>query len=152
MIPTVGMQSSHVAAPSRGAGRWRAINGTALALGVTMQETFCEFSFDAAHKTTPDTPLHGHTFRVRVVLDGARDPVYGWSHDLVEVEGIVARVRGEVDHRYLNDIAGLDVPTLENVAQWLWQRFDGEIKGLARLEISRGVRGCSEGVILRRPS
>jgi 6-pyruvoyltetrahydropterin/6-carboxytetrahydropterin synthase len=85
-------------------------------------------------------------------MDGERDPVYGWTHDLTQVEAVVAHVRSEVDHRYLNEIEGLDVPTLENVAQWLWRRLEREIDGLARIEISRGSRGCSEGVILRRPS
>ena len=116
-----------------------------------MQETFCEFSFDAAHKTTPGTPLHGHTFHVRVVMTGPRAPVVGWSHDLTEVERIVADVRRQVDHRYLNDIDGLDTPTLENVAHWLWGRFETRIAGLARIEVSRGQRGSSEGVILRHP-
>ena len=47
-----------------------------------MLETYCEFTFDAAHKTTPDTPLHGHSFRVRVTFAGTPQPVVGWSHDL----------------------------------------------------------------------
>ncbi len=116
-----------------------------------MQETFCEFSFDAAHKTTPETPLHGHTFRVRVVMTGERAPVVGWSHDLTEVEAVLADVRRTVDHRYLNDVLGLETPSLENVAHWLWDRFEPRIRGLTRIEVSRGARGSSEGVILHRP-
>lgn len=116
-----------------------------------MQETFCEFSFDAAHKTTPATPLHGHTFRVRVVMTGERAPVVGWSHDLAAVEDVMADVRRMVDHRYLNEIQGLETPSLENVAHWLWARFETRIHGLTRIEVSRGARGCSEGVILHGP-
>jgi 6-pyruvoyltetrahydropterin/6-carboxytetrahydropterin synthase len=111
-----------------------------------MLETFCEFTFDAAHKTTPDTPLHGHTFRVRLVLSGEPVPTFGWSHDLTEVEGVVARVKAGLDHRHLNDVDGLETPTLENVARWLWRRFDAELPGVARVEVSRGFMGTTEGV------
>jgi 6-pyruvoyltetrahydropterin/6-carboxytetrahydropterin synthase len=111
-----------------------------------MQETFCEFTFDAAHKTTPDTPLHGHTFRVRVAMTGDRVPVVGWSHDLSEVEAVVADVRRMVDHRYLNEINGLETPSLENVAHWLWDRFEPRISGLTRIEVDhvrqRGGNCC----------
>ena len=88
-----------------------------------MLETFLEFTFEAAHATPPRTRPHGHSFRATVVLKGAPDPVYGWSHDLTEVEPIIEAVRRELDHTYLNDIEGLDVPTLENVARWIWQRL-----------------------------
>jgi 6-pyruvoyltetrahydropterin/6-carboxytetrahydropterin synthase len=114
-----------------------------------MLETFCEFTFDAAHKTTSDTPLHGHTFRVRVVVVGEPEPVFGWSHDLRDIENAVAAVRRQVDHTLLNDIEGLETPTLENVAQWLWRRFEPKLRGLARIELSRGFAGATEGVILR---
>lgn len=117
-----------------------------------MLETFCEFTFDAAHRTTPDTPLHGHTFRVRLVLEGEPEPIVGWTHDLRQVENVVGAVRTRLDHRYLNEIEGLETPTLENVARWLWDSFDSALSGLARIEISRGERGSAEGVVLRRPA
>ncbi len=116
-----------------------------------MLETFCEFTFDAAHKTTPDTPLHGHTFRVRVVLTGEPQPVTGWSHDLAQVEGAVAALRHRLDHSFLNDIEGLETPTLENVARWIWTHLSAAIDGLDRVEVSRGAVGSAEGVVLRGP-
>ena len=111
-----------------------------------MLETFCEFSFDAAHQTTPDTPLHGHTFKVRVVLTGEQDPVYGWSHDLLKVEPVIDSVRRQLDHKFLNDIEGLHLPTLENVAQWVWRQLDRDVPGVDRVEVRRGVEGHMEGV------
>src|SRR3712207_156377 len=89
----------------------------------TMSETFCEFSFEAAHQTPPHSGLHGHSFLVRVTLKGPRHPVFGWSHNLHEVEPVIEQIRGELDHRYLNEIEGLSVPTLENVARWIWDRL-----------------------------
>lgn len=114
-----------------------------------MIETFHEFTFDAAHKTTPDTPLHGHTFKVKVVLTGEPVPVFGWSHDLLEVQPILTSLRKQLDHRMLNDIPGLETPTLENVAGWIWKHLDERITGVDRVEVRRGVDGAGEGVLYR---
>lgn len=114
-----------------------------------MIEMFREFTFEAAHKTTPDTPLHGHTFKVKVVLIGEPVPVYGWSHDLLEVEPVISAVRRRLDHTYLNDIEGLETPTLENVAQWICARLQADLKGVDRVEVRRGLDGAGEGVVFR---
>jgi 6-pyruvoyltetrahydropterin/6-carboxytetrahydropterin synthase len=114
-----------------------------------MIEMFHEFNFEAAHRTTPDTPLHGHTFKVKVTLTGEPVPVFGWSHDLLVVEPIIAGVRSRLDHTYLNDIDGLETPTLENVAHWIWTQLDPQIEGLDRVEVRRGLEGAGEGVVYR---
>lgn len=116
-----------------------------------MSETFCEFSFEAAHRTPPYSDLHGHSFLVRVALRGPSDPVFGWSHNMYEVEPILEEVRSELDHRYLNDIDGLEVPTLENVARWVWRRVENRISGLDHVMVSRGTEGRREGCIYRGP-
>jgi 6-pyruvoyltetrahydropterin/6-carboxytetrahydropterin synthase len=112
-------------------------------------ETFKEFTFEAAHKTEPFEGLHGHSFRVRVVLTGPTDPVYGWSHNLYEIEASVESVRKRVDHKYLNDVEGLSVPTIENVAMWLWRQLDALLPGVDRVEVSRGASGHAEGCVYR---
>ena len=112
-----------------------------------MQETFLEFTFEAAHQTPPFSGLHGHSFRTREYLHGTPDPVFGWSHNLYEVEPLVDRVRQLLDHKYLNDVAGLEVPTLENLARWIWRRLDQEIAGVDRVELSRGADGSAEGCV-----
>jgi 6-pyruvoyltetrahydropterin/6-carboxytetrahydropterin synthase len=112
-----------------------------------MQEMFCEFNFDAAHKTTPETPLHGHTFKVRVYLTGEPVPVVGWTHDLLEVMPVIKALRSRLDHTCLNDIAGLETPTLENVARFIWRELDAALKGVDRVEVCRGFEGAVEGVV-----
>ena len=114
-----------------------------------MLETMVEFTFEAAHTTPPYSHPHGHSFKAQVVLTGTPDPVYGWSHDLREVEPVVEAVRRELDHKYLNDITGLSTPTLENVARWLWDRLDGALPGLDRVVVRRGADGHAEGVSYR---
>jgi 6-pyruvoyltetrahydropterin/6-carboxytetrahydropterin synthase len=114
-----------------------------------MLETFVEFSFEAAHTTPPYTHPHGHSFRARVVLVGTPDPTYGWSHDLRDVEPVIEAVRQELDHKYLNDVPGLSMPSLENVARWLWNRLEGRLEGLDRVMVRRGTDGNAEGCTYR---
>ena len=110
-----------------------------------MMETYKEFTFEAAHETPPYSTLHGHSFRVELVLQGEADPTLGWSHNLDDVEIVVARLKSEIDHRYLNHVKGLEVPTLENVTRWIWERLDPELDGLARVIVRRGHTGQVEG-------
>jgi 6-pyruvoyltetrahydropterin/6-carboxytetrahydropterin synthase len=112
-----------------------------------MLETLVEFTFEAAHTTPPYPHPHGHSFRAEVALSGTPDPIYGWAHDLRDVEPVIEAVRRELDHKYLNDIPGLAMPTLENVARWIWQRLDGALAGLDRVTVRRGTDGHAEGVV-----
>lgn len=112
-----------------------------------MQETFIEFTFEAAHQTPPFSGLHGHSFRARVYLRGSSDPTFGWSHNLYEVEPVIATVRRQLDHKYLNEIEGLEVPTLENLTRWIWRRLDQSIDGVDRVLLMRGADGSAEGCI-----
>jgi len=117
-----------------------------------MTEMFCEFSFEAAHETPPYSKLHGHSFFVRIVLKGPPDPVYGWSHNLYDVEPVLEEVREQLNHRYLNEIEGLEVPTLENLARWLWDRISARLSGLDQVIVYRGTEGRREGCIYRGPA
>jgi 6-pyruvoyltetrahydropterin/6-carboxytetrahydropterin synthase len=110
-----------------------------------MSETFVEFTFEAAHQIPPHSGLHGHSFRVVVYLRGTPDPTYGWTHNLYELEPVLTATKGLLDHSYLNDLAGLEVPTLENIARWIWHLLDKELSGLDRVIVRRGVDGAGEG-------
>ncbi|MBM4131106.1 6-carboxytetrahydropterin synthase QueD, partial [bacterium] len=87
------------------------------------------FSFDAAHYL-PRVPedhkcrrLHGHTYEVEIGLPGALDPDFGWVVDYGEVSRVVDPVIRELDHRCLNELPGLDNPTAEILAAWLFARL-----------------------------
>lgn len=112
-----------------------------------MLETYIEFCFDAAF-TTPEFPRpNGRSFSARVTYVGEPDPVYGWSHDFRDVEPVVEDVRLALDHKMLNDVPGLELPTEENIRSWIWDRLDGRIEGLKTVELrGRGVPddGCLE--------
>jgi 6-pyruvoyltetrahydropterin/6-carboxytetrahydropterin synthase len=113
-------------------------------------EIYQEFSFDAAHrfpgvpKSHPYHGLHGHSFVARVVLAGPVDPKTGFIADLGEVEARCKALRERLDHKYLNDVNGLKVPSLENIAVWIWENLKPDIPMLARVEVRRDSNrhGC----------
>jgi len=108
-------------------------------------ETFVEFTFEAAHQIPPYSGLHGHSFIGTVYLTGKRDPTFGWTHNLYEVEAAIGLVKRRIDGRYLNEIPGLEVPTLENVAMWIWDQLVPTLPGLERVVLRRGINGAAEG-------
>jgi len=84
------------------------------------------FSFEAAHSHdlpgTEETPVHGHSFRVDAVVSGPVDPRTGWVIDFARIKEAVSPVISLVDHRFLDEIEGLESPSSENVARWIQER------------------------------
>ena len=87
------------------------------------------FQFEAAHHL-PNLPedhkcrrLHGHSFQVDVVVDGPCDPQLGWVMDYAEISQAFKPLWEQLDHHYLNEIEGLENPTSERVALWIWDRL-----------------------------
>ena len=101
-----------------------------------------EFHFDAAHRLPMVPPghkcgrLHGHTYRVLVTVDG---PVRGdgFVIDFADVKAIVDPLIKQFDHYYLNDIPGLENPTVEGQLEWLWQRIN--LPDLVELTMFEGL-------------
>ena len=89
-----------------------------------MIELTQEFGFDAAHylgRSAPENArLHGHSFYVEVTLRGEPDPVTGFLRDLGEVKHALDAIRETLDHRLLNEVEGLENPTLENLARFVY--------------------------------
>ena len=115
-----------------------------------------EFTFEAAHFLPsappghPNARVHGHSFRVRVTIDGEPDDKTGVIMHLDDVEAALADVHEALDHRMLNEVEGLSQPTLERISMWLWDRLHNRLPGLAEIEIARD--SCREGCIYRGPS
>lgn len=115
-----------------------------------------EFHFEAAHFLPsappghPNARVHGHSFRVRVSVDGEPHPETGLVMHLDELSAAIADARGDLDHRFLNEIEGLSAPTLERLSIWLWNRLQNRLPGLAEIQISRDT--CHEGCIYAGPA
>lgn len=113
-------------------------------------EIFADFTFEAAHRL-PNLPpahkcarLHGHSFRVRVTVTGRVDAHLGWVIDFADIKQAFAPLHDQLDHQYLNEVAGLENPTSEVLAQWIWERLAPRLKGLSRIEVRETcTNGCA---------
>lgn len=118
--------------------------------------TYKEFLFEAAHYLpsappgSPNARLHGHSFRARVSIEGAPAADTGYIFHFDELARAMSDARDALDHRLLNEVAGLEAPTLERIAIWLWNRLQNRVPGLAEIAIARD--SCHEGCVYAGPS
>ena len=113
-----------------------------------MELTF-RFGFDAAHRFDhypeghPNHGMHGHSFQAEVTIRGDPDPVTGFILAFEELESTCLAARAKLDHRTLNDIPGLGVPSLENLCLWLWNEISPGVPALAEVAVRRDSAGQS---------
>lgn len=113
-------------------------------------EIFKDFTFEAAH-CLPNVPeghkcrrLHGHSYRVRITVRGAVQDEMGWVMDFGDIKAAFKPILEQLDHWYLNEIEGLENPTSEILARWIWMRLKPSLPHLARIDVSETcTSGCS---------
>ncbi len=100
------------------------------------------FSFEAAHRL-PNAPagnkcrrLHGHSFHVELVCEGRIDPETGWLLDFADIKRAFEPTFERLDHQYLNDVEGLQNPTAENLARWIWMRIKPRLPLLSQVSVA----------------
>lgn len=115
-------------------------------------EIFREFTFEAAHRL-PNLPpvhkctrLHGHSYRVIVNVAGPLHPEQGWVMDFGDLKDAWKSIDQELDHYYLNDIPGLENPTSEVLAGWIWARLKPTLPGLTAITVRET---CTSGAVYR---
>ena len=113
-------------------------------------EIYKEFSFEAAHKL-PNAPqghkcgrLHGHSFHVQIHVNGPVGETSGWVMDFGEIKEAFEPILRSLDHYYLNEIAGLENPTSENLARWIWLKLKPALPQLSKIVIRET---CTSGCI-----
>lgn len=100
-----------------------------------------DFTFEAAHTLPEVAPnhkcarMHGHSFKVEISIEGEINPVAGWVQDHSEISRVVDLLMEQLDHRYLNEIVGLENPTFENIAVWIWRRLKVDLPDLVEITI-----------------
>ena len=100
-----------------------------------------DFRFEAAH-TLPSLPddhkcrrMHGHSFKVEISIEGEVDETIGWVYDHKRISEAMRPLLELMDHGYLNDIEGLESPTIERMAAWFWRKLAPQLPGLAEIVI-----------------
>ena len=115
-------------------------------------EIYKDITFEAAH-LLPNVPtdhkcrrLHGHSFKVRLTLDGPIDKSLGWVEDFSDVKEAFDPIYHQLDHHYLNEVAGIENQTSENLTTCIWDRLKPKLQYLASIEVKET---CSTGCIYR---
>ena len=100
------------------------------------------FDFSAAHRLTGAgeghrcAATHGHNFTVEIAVRGEVDPRTGWLIDFGDLKTLVQPLIARLDHATLNEIPGLENPTSEQIAGWIWQQLVSDLPGLHRVTVS----------------
>jgi 6-pyruvoyltetrahydropterin/6-carboxytetrahydropterin synthase len=113
-------------------------------------EIYKEFVFEAAHRL-PNVPeghrcarLHGHSWKGTIYIRGEVGRETGWIMDYAEIRRIFDPIYQQLDHHYLNDIEGLENPTSEVLAKWIWKQLKPRLPSLSRVLINET---CTSGCI-----
>lgn len=108
-------------------------------MNVTLRKSF---QFEAAH-LLPKLPadhkcrrLHGHSFKVELAVSGPCDPTLGWLIDYAEISAAFRPLWEQLDHRYLNEVPGLENPTSEQIALWIWDRLLPRLPQLSEVVVA----------------
>jgi 6-pyruvoyltetrahydropterin/6-carboxytetrahydropterin synthase len=113
-------------------------------------DIFKVFQIEAAHRL-PNLPvghkcarLHGHSFRIEIHVAGEPQPNTGWVMDFADIKTAFAPIFDEIDHRCLNEVPGLENPTSEQLAMWVWRRLKPSLGALSKVVIHETcTSGCA---------
>jgi len=113
-------------------------------------QIFREFTFESAHRL-PNVPLghkcgrlHGHSYRVEIHVSGSVGDETGWVMDFADIKNAFQPVHDALDHHFLNELDGLENPTSEVLARWIWRRLRPALPSLSKLVVRET---CTSGCI-----
>ncbi|MFO1460632.1 MAG: 6-carboxytetrahydropterin synthase QueD [Verrucomicrobiota bacterium] len=113
------------------------------------------FQFEAAHRLPHVAPghkcarLHGHSFQAEIAVEGPLDPRLGWVMDYADIKAAFAPLYQQLDHNYLNEIPGLENPTSERLAEWIWARLRPALPMLSEVVVAET---CTAKCVYRGPA
>jgi 6-pyruvoyltetrahydropterin/6-carboxytetrahydropterin synthase len=113
-------------------------------------DIFKTFTLECAHRL-PNVPaghkcarVHGHSFKVDLHVRGPVDARLGWVMDFADIKTAFEPLYQQLDHHYLNEVSGLDNPTSENLARWIWTRLKPALPLLVRVVVHETcTSGCT---------
>mgnify|MGYP003323155375 FL=1 len=104
-------------------------------------EVYKTFAIEAARslpKLPDDHPckkVHGHSFKITVTVEGEIDQATGFVMDFADIDSAFRPIYERIDHKYLNEINGLENPSSENLCRWIWKQLDLSLNGLKQIEV-----------------
>lgn len=112
-------------------------------------QIFKAFSIDCAH-SLPNVPenhkcrnVHGHTYLIKIFVEDELHPELAWVMDFTDIKAAFEPIKETLDHQYLNDIPGLENPTAENLAIWIWQALLAKLPNLTEIWVyETPTSGC----------
>ncbi|PPI86393.1 6-carboxytetrahydropterin synthase QueD [Candidatus Pantoea edessiphila] len=113
---------------------------------------FKKFKFEAAH-FLPNVPLdhkcsklHGHSFLVQLEITGEINEHSGWVIDFSKIQDAFKPIYNCLDHSCLNEISGLENPTSELLAKWIWNQVKPNLPLLSSVII---YETCTSGCVYK---
>ncbi len=79
--------------------------------------------------------MHGHSFRIEIHVSGAVGEQSGWVMDFADLRRAFQPLFDQLDHHCLNDIEGLENPTSEILARWIWDRLEPSLPILSSVTV-----------------
>lgn len=105
-----------------------------------------DFDFEAA-QSLPNFPeghkcrrIHGHSFKISISVRGDVDPKTGIFYDHARISDAMRPILEQLDHTYLNEIPGLETPTIEFMSVWFWNRLAPQLPGLYEIVLHETPR------------
>jgi 6-pyruvoyltetrahydropterin/6-carboxytetrahydropterin synthase len=115
-----------------------------------MYEIFKELTFEAAHSLPhlPDSHkcyhVHGHSYKVRVAVRGPIDPQTHFVVDYADIKDAWEPLYDRLDHKFLNEVYGLEISTSEALSQWIFDRLKASLPGLYSVTVNEtATAGCT---------
>ena len=102
-----------------------------------------QFTFEAAHYF-PNMPkghiyrkIHGHSFVVEVTFYGKKNKTNQWVTDFDEITESLKKIKKKLDHKCINDIKEIGLPTLENISSWIAKQLKKKYSNVCSIKLSR---------------
>ena len=102
-----------------------------------------QFTFEAAHYF-PNMPeghiykkIHGHSFVVEVTFYGKKNKINQWVTDFDELSKSLNEIKKKLDHKCINDIKEIGIPSLENISSWIGKQLKKKYNNVHSIKLSR---------------